>query len=73
MKNGGRSMGKTVAIFDDCYNLACEFPLTIFDHYSRVANDVAHELARMARRVPYPQFQTRWSAQAQNGIGMTVS
>ena len=30
MKNGGRSMGKVVAIVDDCYNLACKFPPTIF-------------------------------------------
>lgn len=52
MKNGGRSMGIATAIFDDCYNLACEFPRTVFEHCNRLVNGVAHELARMAMRAP---------------------
>ena len=35
MKNGGRSAGAAVAVFDDCYFLACDFPLTSFEHCDR--------------------------------------
>ena len=38
-----------MAVIDDCYFLACDFPLTSFEHCNRKANRVAHELARLAR------------------------
>ena len=49
MKNKGRSAGAAAAVFDDCYFLACDFPLTNFEHCNREANKVAHELARLAK------------------------
>ena len=49
MKNGGRSTRTAAAVFDDCYFLACDFPLTRFEHCFREANKVAHELAKLAR------------------------
>ena len=49
MKNGGRSTGTAAAVFDDCYFLDCDFPLTSFEHCFREANKVAHELAKLAR------------------------
>lgn len=52
MKNGGRSIGKVAAIFYDYYSLLASFLVLIFYHCSRVANDVAHELTRIAMRVP---------------------
>ena len=49
MKNGGRLARAAAAVFDDCYFLACDFPLTSFEHCNREANKVAHELAKLAR------------------------
>ncbi|KAF7084426.1 hypothetical protein CFC21_088052 [Triticum aestivum] len=37
------------AVFDDCYFLACDLPITRFEHYNREANRVAHELAKVAK------------------------
>lgn len=49
MKNGGHSAGAAAAIFEDCFFMACDFPLTSFEHCNREANKVAHELARLAK------------------------
>jgi hypothetical protein len=49
MQDGGRSGGAAAAIFDDCFHYACDFIITRFEHCDRVANKVAHELARLAR------------------------
>ncbi|KAI5003277.1 hypothetical protein ZWY2020_030437 [Hordeum vulgare] len=49
MKDGGRSAGAAVAIFDDCFRYACDFVATRFEHCNREAKKVAHELARLAR------------------------
>ena len=49
MKNGGQFAGTAATVFNDCYFLACDFPLTSFEHCNRKANRVAHELARLAR------------------------
>jgi hypothetical protein len=49
LKEGGNSLGIAVAIIDDCYQLATEFPKVIFEHSYREANSVAHELAMVAR------------------------
>lgn len=35
MKNSGGSLGIAAAIFDDSYNLACDFPHVIFEHTPR--------------------------------------
>lgn len=50
VNNDGRSFGVDGAIFDDSYHIACHFPHVIFEHVSREANCVAHELAYLARR-----------------------
>jgi phosphotransferase system IIA component len=42
MKNGAINL-------DDCYHLACDFIKIQFEHVSREAYSVAHELAKMAR------------------------
>ncbi|KAF7036784.1 LOW QUALITY PROTEIN: hypothetical protein CFC21_047328 [Triticum aestivum] len=47
MKNGGQSAGAAAVVFDHCYFMACDFPLT-FEHCNREANKVAHELAILA-------------------------
>uniref|UniRef100_A0A453BAC5 RNase H type-1 domain-containing protein n=1 Tax=Aegilops tauschii subsp. strangulata TaxID=200361 RepID=A0A453BAC5_AEGTS len=49
MKNGGQSAGFEAGVFEDCYFMACDFPLTRFEHCNRVVNKVAHELARLAK------------------------
>ena len=49
IKNGGQLAGTAAAVFDDCYFLACDFPLTRFEHCNMEANIVAHELARLAK------------------------
>ena len=49
MNNGGRSSSIAAVVFDDCYFLACDFPITKFEHCNREANRVAHELAKLAR------------------------
>ncbi|KAF6986289.1 LOW QUALITY PROTEIN: hypothetical protein CFC21_004070 [Triticum aestivum] len=49
MNNGGRSAGTAATVFDDCYLLACNFPITRFEHCNKEANRVAHELAKVAR------------------------
>ena len=49
MKNGGHSAGATAAIFEGSFLMACDFPLTSFEHCNREANKVDHELARLAK------------------------
>uniref|UniRef100_A0A452XBN6 RNase H type-1 domain-containing protein n=1 Tax=Aegilops tauschii subsp. strangulata TaxID=200361 RepID=A0A452XBN6_AEGTS len=49
MKNGGQSAGAVAAVFDDCYFMACDFPLTSFEFCNKEMNKVAHELARLAK------------------------
>ena len=49
MKNGGQSAGVAATVFKDCYFMACDFLLTRFEHCNRVANKIAHELARLAK------------------------
>ena len=49
MNEGGRSSGAAAAIFDDCFHLACDLPISRFEHCNREANKVAHELAKSAR------------------------
>ncbi|KAF7038373.1 hypothetical protein CFC21_048567 [Triticum aestivum] len=49
MKNEGQLAGAAVAVFDDCYFLSCDFPLTAFEHCNGEANKVAHELARLVK------------------------
>ena len=36
-------------MFDDCYFMACDFPLVGFEHCNKEANKVAHEIARVAK------------------------
>ena len=50
MKNGGQSAGAAAAVFDDCYFLACDFPLTRFEHCNREANKVVHKLGKLAKK-----------------------
>jgi ribonuclease HI len=50
MEDGGYSNGSAAAIFDDCYHLASYFLKIQFEHNYREANQVAHELARVAGR-----------------------
>ena len=45
MNNGGRSSSTAAAVFVNCYFLACDFPITKFEHCNREANRIAHELA----------------------------
>ena len=49
IKNGGQSAGAAAAVFDDCYFLACDFPLSRFEHCNTEANKMAHKLARLAK------------------------
>ena len=49
MNNRGQSAGAAVAIFEDCFFMACYFPQTSFEHCNREANKVAHELARLEK------------------------
>lgn len=43
-------MSSTVgAIFDDCFYMTLDFNHVIFDHCIRECNQVAHELAKLAR------------------------
>jgi hypothetical protein len=49
MKTGGHSAGAAATAFDDCYFLACDFSIIRFDHCNREANQVAHEIARLAK------------------------
>ena len=49
MKNGGHTAGAAAAVFDDCYFMACDFPLVRFEHCNRKANKVAHEIGRVAK------------------------
>jgi hypothetical protein len=50
--NEGGSSGTVAAIFDECYHLATEFPIVVFEHSHREANSMAHELARLAKCSP---------------------
>jgi hypothetical protein len=50
MEDGGYSNGIAAATLDDCYHLAVDFIKIQFDHNYRKANQVAHELARVAYR-----------------------
>ncbi|KAF7097025.1 hypothetical protein CFC21_098891 [Triticum aestivum] len=49
MNNGGGHASAAAVIFDDCYHLACDFPIFRFEHCNREAYKVAHELARLVR------------------------
>ena len=49
MKEGGNSQGVAAAIFDDCYYMAKELVSVRYEHSSRDTNQVAHELAQMAK------------------------
>uniref|UniRef100_A0A453I2K8 RNase H type-1 domain-containing protein n=1 Tax=Aegilops tauschii subsp. strangulata TaxID=200361 RepID=A0A453I2K8_AEGTS len=49
MKNGGQSVGTSEEVLDDCYFIACDFPLVRFEHCNREANKVAYEVARLAK------------------------
>ena len=49
MNNEERTTSTTVAVFDDCYFLACDFLITRFAHCNRQANKVAHELAKLTK------------------------
>ena len=49
MKNGGQSARTAATVLDDCYFIACDFPLVRFEHCNMEANKVAHELARLAK------------------------
>ncbi|XBH90537.1 hypothetical protein VPH35_082169 [Triticum aestivum] len=51
MNNEGHSAGAAATVFDDCYFMACDFPLTRFEHCNREANKVAHELARLGKNL----------------------
>ena len=37
MKNGGQSAGAVAAVFDDCYFMAYDFPITRLEHCNRDA------------------------------------
>ena len=45
MMSEGQSAGAAAAVFDDCYFMACDVPLTRFKYCNREANKVAHEIA----------------------------
>ncbi|XBH63714.1 hypothetical protein VPH35_117623 [Triticum aestivum] len=64
MNEGGRSSGAAAAIFDDCFHLACDFPISRFEHCNREANKVAHELAKLARF----SFISDWLEEPHNAI-----
>ena len=49
MKNGEHTTGAAAAMFDDCYFMACDFPLVRFEHCNREANKVANEIARVPK------------------------
>ena len=49
MKNGGQLAGVAAVVFEDCYFMACDFPLTRFEHCNRIANKDAHEHDRLAK------------------------
>ncbi|XBI46309.1 hypothetical protein VPH35_110595 [Triticum aestivum] len=54
MNEGGRSSGAATAIFDDCFHLACDFPISRFEHCNR-------ELARFS-------FISDWFEEPHNAI-----
>ena len=64
MNEGGRSSGAAAAIFYDCFHLACDFPISRFEHCNREANKVAHELAKLARF----SFISDWFEEPHNAI-----
>ena len=49
MKNGGHSAAAAKTVFDNCYHFPRGIPISMFEHYNREENKVAHELARLAR------------------------
>lgn len=49
MNNGGTSSRVTATVFDYCYQISCDLSHSSFEHCSRKANRVAHELAKLAR------------------------
>ncbi|KAF7042537.1 hypothetical protein CFC21_052112 [Triticum aestivum] len=49
IKNGGHSVKAAMAGFDDCYFIACDFPLVRFEHCTREANKMSHEIARLVK------------------------
>ena len=49
LKSRGYSTGTAVAVFDDYYHFAYDFPMSRFEDCNVEANKVAHELVRLAR------------------------
>ena len=48
----GISSSIASAIFDDCYFMSLDFNQVIYEHCNRESNQVAHELARLAKFSP---------------------
>ena len=48
----GNSSSVASAIFDDCYFMSLDFNHAIYEHCNRESNQVAHELARLAKFSP---------------------
>ncbi|KAM3277865.1 hypothetical protein ACQJBY_045636 [Aegilops geniculata] len=46
----GNSSSVASAIFDDCYFMSLDFNHVVYDHCNREANQVAHEMARLAKK-----------------------
>ena len=53
-----------MTIFDGCFHLACDFPLSRFEHCNREANNVAHVLANLAKF----SFISDWFEEPHNDI-----
>lgn len=51
LKEGGSSSVAS-AIFDDCYYMSLDFNHVLFDSCNRDSNQVAHELAKLAKFSP---------------------
>ena len=51
-------------VFDNCYHFACDFPISMLEHYNREENKVVHELARLARF----SCTVDWFEEPMNGI-----
>ncbi|XBJ02592.1 hypothetical protein VPH35_021931 [Triticum aestivum] len=45
----GNSSSVASAIFDDCYFMSLDFNHVVYDHCNREANQVAHEMVRLAK------------------------
>ena len=51
LKDGTSSLVAS-AIFDDCYYMSLDFNHVVYDHCNRESNQVAYELARLAKYSP---------------------